>query len=246
MTVHEPDPKDRLILALDVATADEANRLVDELDGLVSFYKVGYQLFLATGMQFVRDLVSGGKRVFLDLKMDDVEETITQGVREIAKNDVDFLTIHGNGATARAAIEGRGDNDRPKILSVTLLSSLDEQDLIDLGILGKKGKFKSLDQYVLWRAQQAVDANVDGLIASGDTVAATRKRVGDGPILVTPGVRPKGIPTDDHKRHLTPMEAIASGADYLVVGRPIRNADDRCEMARSIIGEIEKGLDSRT
>src|SRR5665213_831782 len=131
------EPRDRLIVALDVQTSDEALEIVDNLNGLVSFYKVGYQLFVAEGMAFVRRLIERNVRVFLDLKMDDVEETITNAVREITRNNVNLLTLHGNGATARAAIAGRGDSIIPKILQVTLLSSLDAQDLIDLGLLGQ-------------------------------------------------------------------------------------------------------------
>src|SRR5919106_5553026 len=128
------EPRDRLIVALDVDAGADALRLVDLLDGVASFYKVGYQLFLAEGMTIVRDLVARGKRVFLDLKMHDVDETITQAVREIHRHGTHFLTIHGNEATARAAIAGRSGADLPKILSLTLLSSLDEKDLRDLHI----------------------------------------------------------------------------------------------------------------
>src|SRR5919109_2379575 len=140
-------PPDRLIVALDVPSKAEARELVDELDGVVSFFKVGYQLFIAEGMAFVRELVGRGLRVFLDLKMDDVGETISLAVREIAKNKVDFLTIHGGAATARAAVAGRGDAALPKILSVTLLTSMNQQDLADLGLLGQKGKFAGLEEY---------------------------------------------------------------------------------------------------
>lgn len=250
-TVPPPEPaqdssKDRLIVALDVATKAEALRLVEDLDGLVSFFKVGYQLFLAEGMGFVRELVRGGKRVFLDLKMDDVEETISLAVAIIAAENVRFLTIHGSGATARAAHEGRGPSDYPKILSVTLLTSLDHQDLIDLNILGEKGRFTTLDDYVMWRAEQAVTARCDGLIASGSSVAQLRERFGDGPIIVSPGIRQQDDGTDDHKRPATARDAMAAGADYVVVGRPIRNASNRRRAkAESIIEEIEKGMGAR-
>ena len=236
------EPRDRLIVALDVPTRDEAQGLIDQLDGTVSFFKVGFQLLLAEGMDFVRELLKQDKRVFLDLKMDDVDETIIQGVREISRVQVHFLTIHGNRATARAAITGRDGSDFPKILSLTLLSSLDQQDLVDLQIVGKKRKFTNLRDYVLWRGDQAIDAGCEGLIASGDSIAHLRGRLGDKPIIVSPGIRPKGLSTDDHKRFTTPRNAIRDGADYLVVGRPIRNADNPSEMARAIVDEIEQGL----
>ena len=239
ITPHD-EPRDRLIVALDVATKAEALEIVQDLSGLISFYKIGYQLFLAEGMGFVRELIQRKIRIFLDFKMDDVEETITNAVREITKNDVQLLTLHGNGATARAAVVGRGDSTIPKLLSVTLLSSLDTQDLIDLGILGTRGKFKSLMEYVLWRAKAAVESGCDGLIASGETIARIRTHVGERPIIVSPGIRPVGTSGDDHKRSTTPREAIAAGADYLVVGRPIRNAPNRRRMAEQIIDEIEK------
>jgi orotidine-5'-phosphate decarboxylase len=239
------EARDRLIVALDLPTAGEAISLMDELQGLVSFYKVGYQLFLAAGMEFVRTVMGRGARVFLDLKMDDVEETITSALREITRNGVHLLTLQGSRATAQAALAGRGQSAFPKILSVTLLSSLGEQDLIDLQILGKEGKFRTLIEYVLWRAGQAADSGCDGVIASGNTVAAVRSRIGDRAVIVSPGIRPAGSASDEHKRSATPREAIAAGADYLVVGRPIRNAPDRRAAARAIIEEIEEALSAR-
>ena len=245
---RNPSPqcaKDRLIVALDVRTQDEARALVNELDTRVSFFKVGYQLFLATGMPFVRELVNRGKEVFLDLKMDDVEETISLAVRVITEENVRFLTIHGNSATARAAGYGRGAATYPKILSVTLLTSLDRQDLIDLGLLGTKGRFSTLDEYVSWRAEQALTSGCDGLISSGTSVAMLREKFGAKPIIVCPGIRQRSDATDDHKRAATPREAIAAGADYVVVGRPIRNAADRRAKTDAIIEEIEIGMRER-
>ncbi len=237
------DPHDRLIVALDLPSGDDARALVARLEGVVSFFKVGYQLFLAEGMSFVRELVGDGRKVFLDLKIDDVEETVTQGVREIVKSGVQLLTIHGSDATARAAAAGRGESVLPKILQVTLLSSLDEQDLRDLGILGKRGrKFSSLEEYVIWRAEQSIDAGCDGVIASGPTVSQLRNKLGDHPLIVTPGIRPGGSEADGHKRVATPRNAMKAGADYLVVGRPIRNAPDPVGAARVIIDEIGQGL----
>ena len=245
--ISEPaEAKDRIIMALDVASADSALQLVDELEGHISFFKVGYQLFVAEGMPFVRELIERDKRVFLDLKMDDVGETITLAVEEIAKHKVSLLTVHGNGATARAALKGRGSSPWPKILSLTLLTSLDTTDLRDLGLLGTHSQCKTLDEYVDWRAAQAILAECDGLIAAGGNVARLRSKYPDN-LIITPGVRPKGSPTDDHKRSITPYRAIAAGADYLVVGRPIRDAPlgERAKAAQRITEEIHEGLAAR-
>jgi len=240
------EAKDRIIMALDVPTKEKALELVDELEGNVSFFKVGYQLFVAEGMSFVRELIKREKRVFLDLKMDDVGETITLAVEQIAKHNVSLLTVHGNGATARAALRGRGLSSQPKILSLTLLTSLDTTDLRDLGLLGEHAKCKTLGEYVDWRAEQAIAAECDGLIAAGENVARLRSKHSDT-LIVTPGVRLQGSTTDDHKRPTTPYRAIAAGSDYLVVGRPIRDAGpgNRAEAARRIAEEIQHGLEER-
>ena len=245
------EAKERLIVALDVATKAAARKLVSDLHGEVSFFKVGYQLFLAEGMSFVRELIAQGNRVFLDLKMDDVEETIMLAVREMTKNKVSFLTIQGNTATARAAVRGRGQAEeprqepRPQILSVTLLTSLNDQDLRDLGLLGETNKkFTSLDEYVDWRAEQALEAECDGLIAAGPSVSRIRAKHPQA-IIVTPGVRLAGLSSDEHKRPTTPKDAIVAGSDYLVVGRPIRDAPDRRAVARRIVDDIAHGLTER-
>ena len=246
--VAGPSPlkaSDRLIVALDVRTKEEAFSLVEKLDGLVSFFKVGYQLLLAEGMAFVRELVKSEKKVFLDLKMDDVEETIKSAVEVITEAGVTFITIHGNGATARAAREGRGKASLPKLLSLTLLTSLDEQDLKDMRIVGKRSKFKDLNSYVVWRADEAVNEGCDGLISAGSSVSALRKKFGPKTIIVAPGVRLKGETTHDHKRVTTPRDATLAGADYLVVGRPIRHASDPRGAADRIISEIHEACTER-
>jgi orotidine-5'-phosphate decarboxylase len=239
-----PEPRDRLIVALDVATRGEALDLVHQLRGVVSFYKVGYQLFLAEGMGIVDTLIAQDLKVFLDLKMDDVGETITLAVREIAKRKVRFLTVHGNGATATASIAGRDGADYPKILQVTLLSSLDKQDLTDLGLLGMMKRFHSVDEYAIWRAEQSVAAGCDGVIASGTTISKIRAKIGADHLIVSPGIRRAGKDSQDHKRVTTPKEAIEAGADYLVVGRPVRDAGEPAAAAQAIIDEIETGLSS--
>jgi orotidine-5'-phosphate decarboxylase len=229
--------RDRLIVALDVNTRDQALALVGELDGLVSFFKVGYQLFLSEGLPFVRELIQKNKRTFLDLKMNDIEETIRLAVGVTAAIGVEFLTIHGNAATARAAREGRGAHKTPKILYLTLLSSLDASDLQD----SSGGATMKLNDHVKARARQALDNGSDGLIASGETIGILRSEHHDA-IIVSPGIRPSDAPHDDHKRACTPAEAIRAGADYLVTGRPIRNASNRRLAAERIISEIEEAL----
>ena len=227
----------RLIVALDVDRATDALKLVQDLDGLVSFFKVGYQLFITEGLPFVKKLIETDKRVFLDLKMNDVEETIRLAVANIAAAGVEFLTIHGNGATARAAREGRGERKTPKVLSLTLLSSLDANDLKDLF----PNASITLETYVKVRAKQAIDCGCDGLIASGESIR-TLRALYPSAIIVAPGIRPSGSSRDDHKRALTPHDAIRAGADYLVVGRPIRDARNRLESAERIIQEMDQAL----
>lgn len=234
--------KERLILALDVDTAEDAWDIVLDLDGSVDFYKVGWQLFIREGIDFVRGLIEKDKKVFLDLKMQDIEETIRSALANFPEAGIEFVTIHGNAATARAARNGRNGKLKPKLLMLTALSSWDSVDVKDFFA----GSEATIDQYVFWKAEQSLEAGVDGLIASGDSVGMLRTSFADKDFLiVTPGVRPPGIPLDEHKRSLTPYQAIVYGADYLVVGRPIRNAEPRKEMAEAIIADIEKGLSER-
>ena len=234
-----PKPKtaDRLIVALDVDTTKKALDIIEDLNGLVSFFKVGYQLFIGEGLTFVRRLIEGNNRVFLDLKMDDVEETIRRAVANIAASEVEFLTIHGSGETVRAARDGRGAREKPKLLSVTLLSSLDANDLKDLFADSKL----TVESYVKWRAKQAIDNGCEGLIASGETIGMLRKLYPSA-IIVAPGIRPADSSRDDHKRALSPDDAIRAGADYLVVGRPIRNSSNPRNAAEKIIEEMEQAF----
>lgn len=240
--------KNRIIMALDVTDRDTALELVDELEDHISFFKIGYQLFVAEGMSFVDELVERQKRIFLDLKMDDVGATITLAVEAIAKHDVYFLTVHGNDATARAALRGRSQSNRglPHILSLTLLTSLDSTDLRDLGVIGEHAKCKSLDEYVDWRAKQAIDARCDGLIAAGENIERLRSKYPDT-LIVTPGVRLQNGDQDDHKRPTTPRQAIAHGADYLVIGRPVRDVESgrRLDVVERITEEIALGFEER-
>lgn len=234
--------RERLIVALDCESQPIALNLVDRLGDSVNFYKVGWRLFIQNGMVLVDELRNRGKDVFLDLKMDDIEETIESAVRNIA-DEVMFLTIHGNGATARAARRGRGEKTHPKLLSVTLLSSLDEKDLLDLfSIPSLKGNKPNLNEYVMHRAQQALDSGVEGLIASGESIKMLRDRFGEDAIIVSPGIRPAGSSIDDHKRSLTPREALLYGSDYLVVGRPIAFSTDPNAAVETILKEMDDAL----
>ena len=238
-----PDnPGGRLIVALDFEGRDPALRLADQLGDLVSFYKVGWQLFIGAGFPFVRELRRRGKKVFLDVKMDDIEATVEAAVRNM-KDEVDLLTLHGTGATVRAARAGRGGRARPRFLMVTALSSVDSADLGTMSA----GPGLEIDDYALRKAHEALDAGCDGLIASGSSVGRLRAAFpGRDFLMVVPGVRPSGTGTDDHKRTLTPTEAIRSGADYLVVGRPVRNAPDPAASAARIVDEIAGGAALRS
>jgi orotidine-5'-phosphate decarboxylase len=224
---------DRLIFALDVATEEEAKALVGELKGRIRFFKVGLELFIATGNSVVKWLVDQDLNVFLDLKIYDIGETVRRSVAEVSRLGVKFLTIHGEDQTVEAAREGKGDTDL-EILFVTMLTSRGE---------GSLGEFKSVDDYVQQRAEMAMKHGCDGLITSGQNAPRLRETLtAYDPILVCPGIRPRGDDSDDQKRSTTPFEAIAGGADYLVVGRPIRDAQDRVAKAEEIILEIDAAL----
>jgi orotidine-5'-phosphate decarboxylase len=231
----EPSAQERLIVALDVDTLADALRMVDRLGDDVSFYKVGLQLFMAGGLTIVKRIVEEGKKVFLDLKIDDTPRTVQEAVRNSAIDGVEFFTLQGNADTVRAARAGRGQRSSPRFLQVTYLSSWDSSDL-----LAGNG---SIDDQVVQRARRIVDSGCDGVIASGSSVSRLRREF-PGMLIVTPGIRPTGASSDDHKRSMTPIEAISSGADYLVVGRPIRSSDDPQGTAHKIQQEIEQALRS--
>ncbi len=237
--------RERLIVALDLPTQAMALNLVDQLGDNVNFYKVGWRLFLQGGLALVEDLRNQAKDVFLDLKMDDIEETIETSVREIGELAM-FLTLQGGAATARAAVRGRGKNAYPKFLSVTLLSSLGEEDLAEIyKLAGIKDEKSFLPDFILHRAEQALSAGCEGLIASGEAIKSIRAKFGEEPIIVSPGIRPVGSSTDDHKRSTTPREAILHGSDYLVVGRPITMSPDPIKAVESILSEMDETLDQR-
>ena len=229
------DPRERLIVALDVPSVAEAEALVVRLGDTVSFYKIGYQLAFAGGIDFASALAGAGKHIFLDLKLHDIGNTVARGVESVARLGATFLTVHAYPQTMKAAVEARAGSGL-KILAVTVLTSYDDGDLHAAGYrLG-------VSDLVEARAQQAQVLGVDGLVCSPEEAASLRKIVGHQISLVTPGIRPAGSATGDQKRIMTPARAIAAGADYLVVGRPVMEAPDPKAAANAIVAEIEQAL----
>jgi orotidine-5'-phosphate decarboxylase len=227
--------RDKLIVALDYADVNDAARLVETLGDEVSFYKIGIGLQLGGGETLAKNLMAQGKRVFLDYKYLDIEETIRMAVRRAADFGVDFLTVHGVGGILRAAVEGRGDS-RLKLLCVTVLTSMDAEDVKEMGFAC------DVEELVLVRARKALDAGVDGVIASAREAAGIRTATGGKLLVVTPGIRPRHSSTDEQKRVATPDAAILDGADYLVVGRPITRAPDPKQAARDIVADMAAAL----
>jgi orotidine-5'-phosphate decarboxylase len=223
-------PRDRLIVALDLSSVEAAEAMVARLGDAVSFYKIGYQLAFAGGLAYAQTLTSAGKRVFLDLKLHDIGNTVAQGVKSVARLGATFLTVHAYPQTMRAAIEAREGNLR--ILAVTVLTSYDDRDL------KAAGYDATVTSLVATRAEQARTLGVDGLVCSPEEAANVRSIVATEMALVTPGIRPAGADAGDQKRIMTPAAAIAAGADYLVVGRPIVAAADPRASAEAIIAEI--------
>ena len=220
-----------LIIALDVDTIEEARRLVDAIGDGANFYKVGMELYAVAGMAFVQELLGRGRRVFLDLKLYDISETVKRATRQIARNGVTFLTVHGSQAVMRAAVEGRGDSTT-RLLAVTVLTSFDQDDLADLGFS------TPVSDLVALRVRNAVASGIDGIVCSALEVAKVREIGGPGLKLVTPGVRSAGAATGDQKRVATPAEAIEAGADYLVIGRQVTRAADPQAACEKILSEI--------
>ncbi len=223
--------RDRLILALDVPDKDTALETVELLGDSVNFYKLGLELFMSGSyFELVEQLRRRGKRVFCDLKFFDVPETVARAVRRLKDRGVDFATVHGNDSMLRAAA---GEKNGLKILAVTVLTSLDQGDLEDLGF---QCDVKAL---VRSRAKRALEIGCDGVISSGLEIASLRKDLGDQLIIVVPGIRPvQNRPVDDQKRVVTPAQAFQNGADFIVVGRPIRDAEDPRAKAEEIQAEI--------
>ena len=223
-------PRERLIVALDLSSVEAAEAMVARLGDAVSFYKIGYQLAFAGGLAYAQKLAGAGKRVFLDLKLHDIGNTVAQGVKSVARLGATFLTVHAYPQTMQAAVEAREGGLR--ILAVTVLTSYDDSDL------KAAGYDASVKTLVAARAEQARDLGVDGLVCSPEEAANVRPIAGADMVLVTPGIRPAGAGAGDQKRIMTPAAAIAAGADYLVVGRPIVAAADPRAAAEAIVAEI--------
>lgn len=230
--------RDRLIFALDVPSAAEAERLLDRLHGHLSFVKVGLELYTAAGPDMVKRIVERGMRVFLDLKFLDIEETVRRATARVASMGVDFLTVHANRKALTAAVQGR-EGSALKLLAVTVLTNFDGNDLRDMGIQ------RTVQDLVTARALLASEVGCDGVVASGEEAAALRQKVGPRFTLVTPGVRPAGKGVDDHARATTPTQTITAGADYLVIGRPIRDAADPAATVADIVAEMQAAFEAR-
>ncbi len=231
MTSANIATRDRLIVALDLSSVEAAEALVDRLGDSVTFYKIGYQLAYAGGLPMVSKLADRGKKVFIDLKLHDIGNTVAKGVESIAKQGATFLTVHAYPQTMKAAVEARAGSSL-KILAVTVLTSYDNSDLQQAGYR------PGVADLVELRARQAQAIGVDGLVCSGEEAANLRGIIGTGMNLVTPGIRPAGSDVGDQKRVMTPARAIAAGADYLVVGRPVFAASDPKAAAEAIVAEI--------
>ncbi len=237
--MSQPTPADRLIVALDVPTAAEARALVRRIEPAVSFYKIGHELLFGGGLELARELKREGKRVFLDMKLLDISNTVEKATANVARLSVDLLTVHGHDQkTLKAAVTGRGSSSL-KLLSVTVMTHLDAADLREQGIA------ESPAELVVRRARMAQDCGFDGVIASGEEAARIRAATGRDFLIVTPGIRPAGDAKGDQTRVMTPSAALKAGADKLVIGRPITAAADPLAAARAILAEIASVSDGR-
>jgi orotidine-5'-phosphate decarboxylase len=235
--MSQPATRDRLIVALDVSRTAEARRIVVALGDSVSTFKIGKQLFTAEGPQVVRDLIAAGRRVFLDLKYHDIPNTVGAAVREAAALGVSMLTVHASGGEKmlRAAAEAAAKSDtKPLVLAVTVLTSLDQADLEEVGVLS------DMSIQVLRLTALAQRAGCGGIVTSARETRAIRDRVGDELAILVPGVRPAGSDAGDQARIATPAEAIQAGASFVVVGRPITAAADPVKAAGQILADIEQ------
>ena len=239
MSHDTPTARDRLIFALDVPTPERALELIDKLDGAVTSYKIGLELMMSGGAAQVLDRLEGAN-VFIDLKLpSDIDTTIERAVRVAADRGVRFCTLSTTATrkNIEAAKRGRGERAFPQLLFVSFLSSLNEDDFVEL----YGGAPESFSEWLVERSRVAVGHGCDGLIVSGDEIAAVREALPEA-VIVSPGIRPGGHGSDDHKRSATPGRAIGMGSDWLVVGRPIRDADDPRAVAEGIVAEIEAAL----
>jgi orotidine-5'-phosphate decarboxylase len=229
--VMQDEMRDRLIVGLDVPTVADAAKVVSGLGDTVSFYKIGYQLAYAGGLDFARELVADGKKVFLDLKLLDIDNTVAKGVENIARLGVSMLTIHAYPKAMHAAVEAaRGSG--LCLLGVTVLTSMDDADLADAGYAQGAAALAAR------RAAQARAAGMGGIVCAAPEAAALRRVIGPDMALVTPGIRPAGADAGDQKRIATPADALRAGASHLVVARPVVAAPDRGLAARAILEEM--------
>jgi orotidine-5'-phosphate decarboxylase len=234
------DARERLILALDLPDVATARQVVSRLERHVDFFKVGLSLQLAVGVEgLIQSLLNSRKKLFLDYKYYDIPETLTKAVSQAARRGVTFLTIHGSSSLIKAAVKGRGESGM-KLFTVTVLTSWDKSDLIEMGYSDH-----TVEQLVLFRAKMALNAGCDGVIASGHEAKAI-KALSNKLLVITPGIRPDGSREDDQKRRTTPRDAILAGADYLVIGRPITEAPDPLEATERILSEMQDAFDSLT
>jgi orotidine-5'-phosphate decarboxylase len=229
------DARERLIVGLDVPTLGEAEKMVATLGDTVSFYKIGYQLVFAGGLEFARDLAKDGKKVFLDMKLLDIDNTVASGVENIAKMGMSMLTLHAYPKAMRAAVEAAKGSGLC-LLGVTVLTSMDEADLTEAGYSGDP---RSL---VLRRAEQAREAGMGGIVCSAEESSVVREIVGPDMAIVTPGIRPSGSERGDQKRVMTPYDALRAGSTHLVVGRPIVKAPEPEQAAKAILDEMVSAL----
>jgi len=236
-TTTVPTPvsaRDRLIVALDVSTAGEAQELVNKIGDAAGLYKVGLQLFTGEGPDFVRDLISSGRKVFLDLKLHDIPNTVSHAAKQAVALGVSMLTVHASGGAAMLQAASQATAGRLTLLAVTVLTSMSDEDLQEVGIAGRV-----IDQ-ALRLATLARAEGFGGIVSSPREAAQLRKMLGDGFAIVTPGVRPAGADLNDQQRVATPGEAISAGASHVVIGRPITHAADPAKAANDIVVELER------
>ena len=225
------DPRDRLIVALDLPSVGAAESIVSRLGDTVSFYKIGYELGFAGGLGFARELIADGKKVFIDFKLHDIGNTVAKGVASVATMGASFLTVHAYPQTMRAAMEGKGASPL-RILAVTVLTSYDDADLVEASY------GSDVTTTVRRRVEQARETGIDGIVCAPTDAEMVRSILGPKGAIVTPGVRPDGAAVGDQKRIATPYAAILAGADHLVVGRPIVASPDPAAAARAVQAEI--------
>jgi orotidine-5'-phosphate decarboxylase len=225
------DPRDRIIVALDLDGPEAARAVIERLGDSASFYKIGYRLAFAGGLALADELIRAGKKVFLDLKLHDIGNTVSEGVAALSARGYAFLTVHAYPQTMRGAVEGRGRGD-VRLLAVTALTSYDDTDLHDAGYR------LAVRDLVRLRAQQAAIAGIDGIVCSAAEAEIVRDAIAPHMVIVTPGIRPAGAASNDQKRTLTPADAIRAGVDHMVIGRPIIAAPDPAAAFAGIMDEI--------